>query len=344
MVDLNDYIWKNWIVCMVEILIAGSGSIGTVLGILLHNHGYNTSLLRRSGPTGTLEIRLVGLLDLKADMHVRNKQQIIGKKFDYVFITVQNQQTTQLIDELSEIDIIKSETVLVVLQNGLDTARPFILKFPDNNIIQGAIWWSATMVNSAEILYHRDAPTVLGIPEGSNADENVLEQLSMILGELFEVQITQNIKQEMRKKLILNVVSPVLAMVKEPYPQGLNNMPARELIRILFEEALLIANRMNWDVEDEKLSNFHNILKSKELIEAQINPDLPRHKVSTELSLEKYGGKDSNAYALLHTFVDNGAKSIELVLNRVLLLEANYEKLDDAVLESIIKQIKKIQE
>ncbi len=344
MSNLNGYIVKNRNICMVEILIAGSGSIGTVIGILVHNHGYNTTLLRRSGSIGIQEIKIVGILDLKANIEVRNKQEIIGKNFDYIFITVQNQQTSQLIDEFNELDIIKKETVLVVLQNGLDTAKPFILQYPHNRIIQGAIWWSATMVNSAEILYHRSAPTVLGIPEGSKADENVLDELSNMLGELFDVQISQNIRQEMQKKLILNVVSPVLAMIKEPYPQGLNNMEARELIRILFEEAIHTANKMNWDVEDVKLTNFHNLLKNKDLLDEQINPNLPRHKVSTELSLEKYGGKESNAYALLHTFVDNGAKSIELVLNRVLLLEANYEKLDNTEIDSLLDQIKKLQE
>jgi 2-dehydropantoate 2-reductase len=325
---------------MVEILIAGSGSIGTVLGIMMQNHGYNTILLRKSEPTGIVEISVVGLLNFKIDMQIRVKQDIIGRKFDYIFITVQNQQTLQLIDDLNEIGIMGKETIIVVLQNGLDTARPFILQFPDNMIIQGAVWWSATMVNSTKVLYHRSAPTILGIPDGSVADENSLEQLSQILSKLLEVQISQNIKREMRKKLILNVVSPVLAMIKEPYPQGLNNLDARELIRILFEEAIVIAKEMNWDVVDDKLTNFHKLLQSKDLIDEQVIPNLPRHKVSTELSLEKYGGRESNAFALLHTFVDNGAKSIEIVLNRVLTLEPNYEKLDNNEIRAILEQVK----
>lgn len=325
---------------MIEILIAGSGSIGTVLGALMQYQGYNTTLLRRGEPSGTLEIEIVGRLNLKMDMQVKTIYDIADRKFDYIFITVQNQQSEQLIDGFNELDLVKRETVLVVLQNGLDTARPFILQFPDNKIIQGGIWWSATMVNPTKVLYHRSAPTVLGIPEGSVAGENELNKLSHMLGRSLEVQISRNIKQEMRKKLILNVVSPVLAMVKEPYPQGLNNLDVRELILILFEEAIEIANKMNWDVEDEKLSNFHKLLKNQDLVDELINPDLPRHKVSTELSLEKYGGKDSNAYALLHTFVDNGAKSIGIVLDRVLKLEPNYEKLDNTEIRAILKQIK----
>ena len=41
----------------------------------------------------------------------------------------------EVIDEFDEIDLIPKDTVLVVLQNGLDTARAFIHQYPENAII-----------------------------------------------------------------------------------------------------------------------------------------------------------------------------------------------------------------
>ena len=79
--------------------------------------------------------------------------------------------------------------------------------------------------------------------------------------------------KEIRTKLILNVVSPPLALTKQPYPGGLNDINIKNIVHALFDEAIEISQLIGWDLDLEtnsQLNNFHKMLVNKMSLILQI--------------------------------------------------------------------------
>ncbi|MHA2252340.1 MAG: ketopantoate reductase family protein [Candidatus Kariarchaeaceae archaeon] len=335
-----------------SILIAGAGSIGTVVGMLLHQQANEVNLFRRGKSSGEQTLKMIGIDNYECKLRIYNISQPILQKTsaELIIITTQAQQTSELMDHLLEICDINSHTLFLTLQNGL-TAPSIIAKTIKNRfgfdpiLIQGTIWWSATLIDDSTVLYHKKASTVIGIPKASSASANHLDKIYQLLSSSFEVYTTDDILNESRKKLLLNVVSPVLALLNQPYPAGLNNLIAREIVHALYDEVLQIANNENWQISDERLDYFHTLLSSEEIIEQtdeyHIDESLYAniiHKVSTQISAEKHGGRASNARELLGYFVERGAKLCTIILEKVEQLPKNYVALPLNQLEKIINQ------
>jgi len=322
------------------ILIAGGGSIGSVLGINLVQKGYNIELLRRRKPFGKFKVQMIGAKELEIEIQVHNSEKISSFKPDIIVITTQIQQTSQLIQTIQSKYTIKPNTIILTLLNGLSPALSFCQFFPHQPIIQGTVWWSATLISSTLIYYHRQAPTVIGIPECSTATDKHLTNIADLISSSFVTHVTKDIQSEARKKLILNVVSPVLALVKQPYPSGLKQPFVREIIHTMFDEAIEIALNNKWDIEDPKLDAIHRLLMSSDpLVEHQSKSQLSHHKVSTQISAEKYGGKGSNARELLSFFIKHNAKICRRILEEIEQLPINYNRIENSTLQQIFNQI-----
>ncbi|MHA2401642.1 MAG: 2-dehydropantoate 2-reductase N-terminal domain-containing protein [Candidatus Kariarchaeaceae archaeon] len=336
-----------------SILVFGAGSIGSVLGVLLSHHGWDVELFRRSVQNQQDTIRLVGVQDTSAglSLHALSTPQSQKLQPDIIFITVQAQQTSRALNDLLSKVNINETTIVVSLQNGLTapsiidaSLKPILGRSP--LLIQGVVWWSATQITDSLVLYHNKAPTVLGIPEVSSAKTNHLTQIQNLLETVLSVSSTDNIAIEARKKLVLNVVSPVLALLKLPYPSGLHNPIARNLIHLLFDEVLAIGRQKGWDLDDDRLVNFHKILAGllpppsppPYKIDDALSFQEIVHKVSTQISAEKHGGNASNAHELLSYFIENGAELCEQILKEVQQLPPQYEALSESRLEAIISR------
>ncbi len=324
------------------IVIAGAGSIGSYLGIALKKKypDYRIVLVRKRGHDGILLMRSTGIVNDEAELELLVNKELLEIP-DIVFITSQKQQTLDLIKNIKVKLNVNNNTTFVVLQNGLDPCKIVHKYYYNNPIIHGVVWWSATLITENLVLYHRAAPTILGIPSYINKSEKNLTEVVNLLSPILTVSKTDNIEIEMYKKLILNVVSPVLALIKKPYPEGLNNITARKIIHILFDEAVGIAKKLNWSIKDEKLINFHNLLKTNDMVKVNKKTEYT-HKVSTQISAEKYGGKNSNAKELLLPFLAQGGVACATILDEIRQLPPNYEAVSENKLMEILSELEKL--
>ncbi|MFV2016394.1 MAG: hypothetical protein ACC656_13265, partial [Candidatus Heimdallarchaeota archaeon] len=64
---------------------------------------------------------------------------------------------------------------------------------------------------------------------------------------------------------------------------------------------------------------------------------LPKHKVSSQISAEKYGGKGSNVQELLQRFVHSGGELCSRLLTIFLDLEPNYQAFSSDKLLELMK-------
>ena len=317
-----------------QIIVIGAGSIGTVIGILLNEVGHDVILLRRGGNFGEYHIKMTGVHSMTSRILVKDINERYMENVDIFILCTQRQQSRDALQLISKNYRVTDESIFICLQNGLGVSDTVISIFPEVRIVQGVIWWSATLLNYDKVYYHRKASTFIGQTHG----KDVVEEIYNLLKAVIEVVKTENIEKEVRKKLILNVVSPVLALVKKPYPEGLNSINTRKIVHILFDEALFVANKFGWDVNDQILDDFHQLLASEHPIKSG-EESYPVHKVSTQISAEKHGGMGSNGRELLLFFIENGAKGCEIVLDTLSIMLPNHKALSPDNIENLLDKI-----
>ncbi len=307
---------------LMRIVIAGAGSIGTVMGCMLQD----VTLIRRNGPMGDQVVTVTGEVERSVDVQISRELP----PADIIFFTVQEQHLKAYLQSLPDLP---ADTILVSVQNGITAPAEIMERYPSNPVLASSVWWSATLLDPLRVLYHRRADMVLGIPEGSTATQRQLELVIDLLEELSPRSV-DNMGRELRTKLILNVVSPVLALARLGYPHGLAHPAVCDMVHALFDEALETAALLEWDVdpEDPRLLGFH-----RRLITADFEHGSSDHLVSTQLGMDKYGGEGSNVLNLLGWLQLSGSLLADEVIHLVLSMKPGYEAVTMEELQSILQ-------
>ncbi len=326
---------------MASILVAGAGSVGTVLGASLALSDHHVILLRRQRNCRNCEITVEGAESFRVVADILTAEELGSKTFDIVFITCQSQDTANLANQIKS--AVEAHTVLVSLQNGIANGETIRKYFPDNPLVVGTVWWSATQISDQLVYYHRKAPTRLGRWDDKTQHIHLLK-VQDILQHKFETTIIDDIRLELYRKLVLNVVSPVLALVKQPYPQGLSDKAVAQLVYLMFNEAVEVLRAKNIYVLDDMLKGFQKQLETQNFPQEPVSSRYV-HKVSTQISAEKHGGSGSNVTALLGPFIEFGKKmgvqtpAIERVFHEVLQLPEDYDAVSTEKIQRMVDEI-----
>ncbi|MCH8907093.1 MAG: hypothetical protein IH840_08390 [Candidatus Heimdallarchaeota archaeon] len=342
--------FKDLDISKVSVLIAGAGSIGSVVGLLLKEKGYNVALYRRNPPFGVQPVSILGVVTKSIEIEILNKDTLAESSFksaEIIILTSQKQQIRSILGDLGIGFDFSADQLLISLQNGLDPASEICeilkreLNKPVPRIISGVVWWSATALSTSEVYYHQSGITHLGIPEVSDCPKppiSALKEAVDLLKLINEIQTTENIETIIRQKLLLNTISPILALVKQPYPEALNNLATREVAHLAFDNALTIGKKLGWDLNNEILHRYHILLNSDTMLPTTAkHKDQPIHRASTQISAEKHGGKSSNAHELLKLFISKNSQLAEIILELIEELPPNYQATDPYELLQKIK-------
>ncbi len=255
-----------------------------------------------------------------------------------IFVTTQSQHTELVAAELST--LIPSNVTVVSMQNGTKNYQKLRKYLPLNPVVLGSVWWSATKVNEFLTYYHRKAITYLGNHSTDNLAKN--KHVSEVFNQLklnFEVEISTPIDKILYQKLALNVVAPCLALMKLPYPEGLNVDAMRELTTLVFFEALKVLDACAIPTNSPDLQRFKTGLLHPTLNQSKPSP----HKVSTQISIEKYGGEGSNAGVLIGEIIELADSTrvevphLKRLLTYIIKLQRDYSPLTEEDVNRLIK-------
>ncbi|MHA2250263.1 MAG: ketopantoate reductase family protein [Candidatus Kariarchaeaceae archaeon] len=294
-----------------NILIAGAGSIGTVVGTLLAET-HDVTLLRRSGVSEPqkIESTIIGAYTTKREVTI-TKLENLENSFDVIYIACQSQDTDQLCQDLRK--IVANHTILVSLQNGIQNGNTIRRFFPNNPLILASIWWGATLIDQETVHYRSVDLTKIGVMSKDKEINLYQNELDLIHNQLrslpsgsFNCEISSSMEEVMYHKLVYNILAPTAALVKS-IDLCFKLDETRKLSHYLFDEALEIVSQHGINVDVDRLTQAHKFLKSKPQIlteESEQTNDHPSPKVglfktSTQISTEKYGGKGSNVGFLL---------------------------------------------
>lgn len=340
---------------LVNILIAGAGSIGSVVGILLaENH--DVTLLRRSTPgrkTQKTNASITGTISVSSSVEISYIDDLKrgNKRFDVIYIASQSQDTEILGNQIQP--IVHERAPIVSLQNGVKNEAILKQIFPNNPLILASVWWSATLVDATNVYYDAVGTTYIGLPSSDMDSEGFTKMLNLVHTQLeelpedsFKVVLLENIEEMLYQKLALNILAPTSALVRIPLWDCLNIPELRRLTHYVFEEALQIVNQAGHSIENEGLDGLRTMLSRPPTEKAPRYEDFIDHpkKASTQISAEKYGGKGSNVKFLLGELEELGDKHgakhdfITLVRKEIEAFEPNYKPLTTTQLADMIEK------
>jgi len=244
-----------------KIVIVGAGAIGSLFGALLAKN--NTVVLVGRAPHITA-IQHNGL-NINGKTHLHVKLPAVKSVKDapispsLILLTVKSYDTETAIKQT--LPLIRDETVVVSLQNGLDNIKK-IEHFVDKDcIFAGVTTHGAIFSNPGVIRHTGKGKTILGELDGTRSKH--LEDIVRVFNEAgIETQVSNDVVKEIWAKVIINSsINPLTAFFNCKNGYLLENPLLHKIVEAISEESTNIAQ-----AEGIKLTVPDMIQRTKEVI------------------------------------------------------------------------------
>ncbi|MCJ7698322.1 MAG: 2-dehydropantoate 2-reductase [Thermoplasmata archaeon] len=245
-----------------KIVIVGAGAIGSLFGALLAKN--NTVVLVGRAPHITA-IQHNGLnINGKTHLHVKlsavESVKDISISPNLILLTVKSYDTETAIKQT--LPLIRDETVVVSLQNGLDNIEKIEHIVDKDRIFAGVTTHGAIFSNPGVIRHTGKGKTILGELDGTRSKR--LENIVRLFNEAgIETQVSDDVVKEIWAKAIINSsINPLTAFFNCKNGYLLENPLLKKIVETISEESTNIAQ-----AEGIKLTAPDMIQRTKEVIE-----------------------------------------------------------------------------
>lgn len=233
----------------IAIAIVGPGAIGTTVAAALHQAG-RTPLLCGRTPRDRLTL-LDGDRRVDVPGPVLTDPDQAGREMDLVFLAVKATQTEAASGWLAA--LCRPETVVCVLQNGVEQLEAVATHAPPARIIPAVVWFPAQAQADGSVRLRGDAR--LSLPD-MPAAHVVAEALQ---GTQCAVEITEDFQSVAWRKLLQNAVAGLMALTHRR--AGMFARPdIAELALAYLQECLSVARaegaKLGDEVPQEILAKF----------------------------------------------------------------------------------------
>nr|NIQ91187.1 2-dehydropantoate 2-reductase [Deltaproteobacteria bacterium] len=237
-----------------RILVVGTGAIGGFYGGKLAQAGASVSTLCRSDYEW-VKSKGITVSSTLGDFHFTPEKVIrdlgeYGPPPDYILVGL------KVLPEIDTAEIIKkvvgAETVIVLLQNGVEIEEPVARAFPDNEIISGLAFICATRTSPGHIDHTDFGRLVIGrFPAGKSAKVEELATLFNDSGLVCEV--SEDVITARWRKLVWNApFNPISVLGGGADTKTMvENPESLELARKVMEEVCLIAEAAGHPLPEE---------------------------------------------------------------------------------------------
>lgn len=236
-----------------KIAVIGTGGVGGYFGGRLARAGFDVIFLARG--EHLREIRQNGLRvkSVNGDFIIENAQATdsireIGLA-DIIILAVKAWQVRDISRELGS--IIKKDTIVLPLQNGVLTAEELAENIPAGNIIGGLCKIISKVESPGVINHFALEPTVIFGEFGSRGTERAELLKSVFDRAGIDAHISEDINADLWKKFIAICVSGLLAVTKTNYGELRELKETRQLMTELIREIFSLSQRLKINIEPE---------------------------------------------------------------------------------------------
>jgi len=236
-----------------NIIIFGAGAIGSLFGFFLAKNN-NVILIGRKEHVKAIKkngLKITGKTQAIKKINAETKIENIHFNPDLLIITVKSYDTEKAI-KISR-KIIKNNTKIITIQNGLDNIEKIKNHTNKDKIIAGITTYAALIQKPGVIKHTGNGETILGLINKKKTKK--IEEINKIFNQSgIKTKISKNIKKEIWEKAIINSsINPITTIFncKNGYLQ--KNLILKKLIKKTCRESTNIANTQNINLSHEKM-------------------------------------------------------------------------------------------
>lgn len=276
-------------------LILGAGGIGSYFGARLINAGHDVIFVARGKQLEALQQKKLKLQHPEfcffkrvVSYNIDEIKKIQAHNFDAVLIATKSTSTLSLANDLKEWFANKKQIPYIIsLQNGVDNEEIFSTHLDKTNIIAGLTRKiGAHIVSPAVITATGTAETILGAIELTKSNESFLNRLKEVFNDAkIPTQISNNIKLELWKKLIINNgVNAICALLKEETKTITQHDKLSKIVYGLMKETAVAALNQNIKISNEDVDEMFELIKKFDSIKPSMLVDVENNR---ELELDE---------------------------------------------------------
>ena len=291
-----------------NIVIFGAGAIGSLIGAILSKYA-NVYLISRKEHAYAIKksgLEISGKTIIKKNMIAETSIEKIPKKPDLLILTVKSYDTESAIRKIKK--QIKSDTVILSLQNGLDNIEKIKKYISKKQIIAGITTHGATFTGPGKIDHTGIGSTIIGEINGKQTDR-IIEICGLFNKSGIKTEISNNIIKEIWIKAIINSsINPVTTFFHCKNGYLLENPVLERIVEEITVESTSIA--INHGI---KITKDNMINRTKKVIR--------KTKENYSSMLQSYNnGKRTEIDTINGKFVEIGKNNkIEPFLNEILV-------------------------
>ena len=236
-----------------KIAIIGSGGVGGYFGAKLAKAGNDVTFLARGAHLEALNKNGLIVKSVDGDFKVDNikaTDKISGiQKADMIIIGVKAWQVSEIAKDLHH--IIKKDTVILPLQNGVLAIKELKEHINDKHIIGGLCRIISKIESPGVIIHLGIKPTIVFGEPNHSLSERVLKIKTIFDQSGINNYISEEIEVELWKKFLFICSGGLLAITRSTYGELREEKETRKMFLDLFNEVYQLANKIGIDVPSE---------------------------------------------------------------------------------------------
>ncbi len=236
-----------------KIAIIGAGSIGGYFGALLAKEGYDVTFVARGNHLREIQNRGLKIKSTCGDFHLENVKATNDIfSIDSPDIILHTTKTWQVKDTLPAIaDIMKEDTVLIPLQNGISIGEEIQSRIPKKNIILGSCKILSKIEAPGMINHFGDKPMIT-LGEYSQKMTPRLKQVENVFTNAgIPTMITDDIEKKLWEKFVLICTGGLISITHTNFGSVREVPETRDLLRKSLIEICVLSEKINGKLKPE---------------------------------------------------------------------------------------------
>lgn len=236
-----------------KVAIIGTGGVGGYFGGKIAKAGFDVTFLARGKQLEALQNNGLTVKSILGDFHVDSVQATdsissIGK-CDLVILCSKAWQLKEVLIDLKS--ILKDDSVILPLQNGVVAADELETVINKNNII-GGLCRIFSQIESPGVISHFGISPIIIFGEIDNSkSDRILRIKEMFDKSGIDSRISDNIIAELWKKFIGICVSGLLAVAKSTYGEIRELPETRQMMIDLMNEVYSLSQKIGIQIESD---------------------------------------------------------------------------------------------
>ncbi|MBI1824746.1 MAG: ketopantoate reductase family protein [Nitrospirae bacterium] len=225
-----------------KILVAGAGAVGGYFGALLCQSGADITFLVRKTTGDIIREKGLSIESVTGNILVHPNwviaEQLKGT-YDLIILTVKCYDLEELFTQIRP--AMASHTLMMTLQNGIDTEERAVSLFGRERVIGGVAFITAKLIEKGRIGHYKRGIITIGELNGEKS-ERLINIHQILTDAKISAFMTSEIMKKKWEKLCWNATfNPLSVILNAPVSEILESSGALSVIRQVIQEIIAVA-------------------------------------------------------------------------------------------------------